>query len=476
MRRYIGSGKITTIVSPADVLVGDLVLVGSLFGLANENAKSGEALDIFVQSGAIVRVPKASGSIAAGDPLYFDEAEGNVTPTEGANQGVGVCVKAAGADDAEVEMRLLLPPGAGTGPQGPQGPAGTNGTNGTNGADGADGADGQGVPTGGTTGQLLAKASNDDLDTEFIDPPSGGGDLISLPAAFVLTGPQVDNSSVETLLQAVDIPVADFEHLGRRVYDFGGQVKAKAGGADITLKAYLGVRAYAEYVFTGGAQPTDDQTCEVSDNATFTTYFVFDDDNDAGAWGAFGATIKKVTIGATATDTAAELASVANTWAAANGNPFVAVAGTTGGDPSVRFYSTLVGTGPNGVWTVKKWDSNASTLLSTANFANGQGGVFATMTKTGLDTAGANVLWESQILLLWATLGGTDYATGKMLTTLADMTTGVIATGFPLNNVAAPTAKPTVDMLLQITGKYAAADADNEINFQDILGYKIAAG
>lgn len=46
------------------------------------------------------------------------------------------------------------------------GPAGTNGTNGT---DGADGTDGVGVPVGGTTGQLLAKNSATDYDTEWVD-------------------------------------------------------------------------------------------------------------------------------------------------------------------------------------------------------------------------------------------------------------------------------------------------------------------
>ena len=44
-----------------------------------------------------------------------------------------------------------------------------------NGADGADGADGQGVPTGGTAGQILAKVDGTNYNTEWIDPPSGGG-------------------------------------------------------------------------------------------------------------------------------------------------------------------------------------------------------------------------------------------------------------------------------------------------------------
>jgi hypothetical protein len=55
---------------------------------------------------------------------------------------------------------------------GPQGPAGATGPAG---ADGADGADGVGVITGGTTGQVLAKASNTDYDTEWTDQTGGGG-------------------------------------------------------------------------------------------------------------------------------------------------------------------------------------------------------------------------------------------------------------------------------------------------------------
>ena len=43
------------------------------------------------------------------------------------------------------------------------------------GADGTDGTNGQGVPTGGTTGQVLAKSSSTDYATEWVDASSGGG-------------------------------------------------------------------------------------------------------------------------------------------------------------------------------------------------------------------------------------------------------------------------------------------------------------
>lgn len=79
------------------------------------------------------------------------------------------------------------------GPEGPQGPQGIQGIQGppgddgatgatgatgppgADGADGADGAPGVGVPTGGSTGQVLAKATNTDYDTEWVNDQVGGG-------------------------------------------------------------------------------------------------------------------------------------------------------------------------------------------------------------------------------------------------------------------------------------------------------------
>lgn len=57
---------------------------------------------------------------------------------------------------------------------GPAGADGAPGADGDDGAPGNDGAAGVGVPTAGTTGQILAKISNTDYDTEWIDPPEGG--------------------------------------------------------------------------------------------------------------------------------------------------------------------------------------------------------------------------------------------------------------------------------------------------------------
>lgn len=57
---------------------------------------------------------------------------------------------------------------AGVSLQGPEGPEGPQGD------------PGEGVPVGGTTGQVLAKASGTDYDTEWVAPPSGAGGWVLL--------------------------------------------------------------------------------------------------------------------------------------------------------------------------------------------------------------------------------------------------------------------------------------------------------
>ncbi len=69
------------------------------------------------------------------------------------------------------------------GPEGPQGEQGLQGT------PGANGPAGPGVPMGGTTGQILAKASNGNHDTTWIAPPSGATptNLAASPSAATVT-------------------------------------------------------------------------------------------------------------------------------------------------------------------------------------------------------------------------------------------------------------------------------------------------
>ena len=57
---------------------------------------------------------------------------------------------------------------------GPAGPMGPQGLTGPQGPAGTPGANGQGVPVGGTTGQVLAKVDATDYNTQWVTPSTGG--------------------------------------------------------------------------------------------------------------------------------------------------------------------------------------------------------------------------------------------------------------------------------------------------------------
>lgn len=117
------------------------------------------------------------------------------------------------------------------GPPGPPGPQGPPGADGTVSFDELTPAQreslrGEGVPAGGTTGQVLAKSSNTDYDTEWVDQSGGGGgttdydDLTNKPsingttlsgnkttAELGLTSPvqSVNNKTGAVVLSASDV-------------------------------------------------------------------------------------------------------------------------------------------------------------------------------------------------------------------------------------------------------------------------------
>ena len=94
----------------------------------------------------------------------------NVGETTTGEPGTNASVTNSG-DETNVVLNFTIPRGK-TGPQGPQGKSGADGKT------GPQGPAGPGVAAGGTTGQVLAKKSNTNYDTEWIVPlpyvPIGG--------------------------------------------------------------------------------------------------------------------------------------------------------------------------------------------------------------------------------------------------------------------------------------------------------------
>jgi hypothetical protein len=87
------------------------------------------------------------------------------------------------------------------GAQGPAGPTGATGATGAQGPAGATGPAGQGVPTGGTTGQVLSKIDNTNYNTQWITPASGGGSITSVTEA---TKNGMTSAAVGTLVYQTD--------------------------------------------------------------------------------------------------------------------------------------------------------------------------------------------------------------------------------------------------------------------------------
>lgn len=164
--------------------------------------------------GSVENVDLGTGG-SAGDPIYLVfAANGDLELSRTAGTDLPLAVgfletnaKGVGLDQYDIHFNvgqalsvlgnLVGPPGP-AGPQGPQGPQGIQGPAGADGQDGTDGtngADGQGVATGGTAGQVLAKQSSTNFDTHWIDPPTGGGGSGTAVKSFT-TGPITLSSSL----------------------------------------------------------------------------------------------------------------------------------------------------------------------------------------------------------------------------------------------------------------------------------------
>lgn len=105
---FVQPGEILTLPSPANVLSGAGVVIGSIFGIAQGDAVSGALVDINTQG--VWTLPKVSAmAIAVGDDLYFDNATKLVNKTASGNTRIGLAVSAAAANPSgTVRVRLGL--------------------------------------------------------------------------------------------------------------------------------------------------------------------------------------------------------------------------------------------------------------------------------------------------------------------------------------------------------------------------------
>jgi len=110
MKVYNQQGSTVTVTAPANVVSGQGVLVGDLFGAALSDVSSGAAVEICVEG--VVRLPKAAGTISEGARVFWDNTAGRITTTAASNRVVGWMVTRGGssaADGTLVDVKLGRP-------------------------------------------------------------------------------------------------------------------------------------------------------------------------------------------------------------------------------------------------------------------------------------------------------------------------------------------------------------------------------
>jgi predicted RecA/RadA family phage recombinase len=107
MRNYIQPGHALTLIAPYDVVSGDGLLVGSIFGVASHDALSGAEVE--AQLTGVIDIGKAASQAwTAGARVYWDNTAKRVTNVASGNTLVGVAVLAVGSGAEEVIGRVRL--------------------------------------------------------------------------------------------------------------------------------------------------------------------------------------------------------------------------------------------------------------------------------------------------------------------------------------------------------------------------------
>lgn len=102
---FIQPGDNLTLTAAAAVASGEVVVQGSLFGIALTSAKTGEKVD--VATGRVWLLPKvAANAFTAGSPVYYAPGTRLATAAASGNIKIGVAIEAAPADSAAVKVRL----------------------------------------------------------------------------------------------------------------------------------------------------------------------------------------------------------------------------------------------------------------------------------------------------------------------------------------------------------------------------------
>lgn len=107
MKNFVQPGRVVTAIAPADVSSGDLVVVGTLFGVAATDAKSGEPVEI-VTEGVFTLAKTSAQAWTQGVKVYWDSENKVLTTTASTNLFIGHAVIGAANPSASGVVRLSI--------------------------------------------------------------------------------------------------------------------------------------------------------------------------------------------------------------------------------------------------------------------------------------------------------------------------------------------------------------------------------
>lgn len=113
MKTFVQPGELVYLTMPYQRNSGEGVLVGDLFGVVEETTANGAKGP--VRTEGVFTLPKATGALAEGVLVYWDNAAKNVTATATGNRRIGATMASALSGDATVNVRLngqAVPTGA----------------------------------------------------------------------------------------------------------------------------------------------------------------------------------------------------------------------------------------------------------------------------------------------------------------------------------------------------------------------------
>jgi predicted RecA/RadA family phage recombinase len=91
MKNYLESGDTAVVPAPANVVSGQFIVVGALFGVCMNDALS--TVDVVIKREGVFELPKETGGglESSGDVLYWDAGNARFTKTAAANHGARRC-------------------------------------------------------------------------------------------------------------------------------------------------------------------------------------------------------------------------------------------------------------------------------------------------------------------------------------------------------------------------------------------------